>query len=82
MIEGAIRYANYCRASGTSPEYIKQPATFFGPHRHFDSDWFVEHSSATRKSQHQIVQEAQTKAIFGDTGFLIGEKVVTGEVVQ
>ena len=83
MIEGAIRYANYCRVSVTSPEYIKQPATFFGPHRHFDSDWSVPQCATTLKSQYQIVQDAQTKAIFGDTsGFMLGEKVISGDVVQ
>ena len=46
----------------------------------FKADWAFDTNGS--KSQHQIVQEAQTKAIFGDTGFLIGEKVIAGEVVQ
>lgn len=39
MIEGAQAYASYCQAKGTEPEYIKQPATFFGPGEHFAADW-------------------------------------------
>jgi hypothetical protein len=39
MIAGVKRYANFVRQSRTEPNFIKMPATFFGPDRHFDSDW-------------------------------------------
>ncbi len=39
MIAGVKRYAAFVRLSGTAPNFIKMPATFFGPDRHFDSDW-------------------------------------------
>lgn len=39
LIDGAKRYADYCRACRTEPGFIKQPATFFGPGHHYDSDW-------------------------------------------
>lgn len=39
MLAGVHRYAAYCSASGTEPQFIKQPATFFGPDEHFRSDW-------------------------------------------
>jgi hypothetical protein len=39
MIAGTRRYALFCTASKTEPQYIKQPATFFGPNDHFLQDW-------------------------------------------
>lgn len=46
MIAGVKRYADFVRQSRTEPTFIKMPATFFGPDRHFDSDWtFVAKSS-------------------------------------
>lgn len=39
MIDGVQRYAAYCDAMKTEPQYIKQPATFFGPDEHFKADW-------------------------------------------
>lgn len=39
LIAGVGRYAGYCRAMKTEPQYVKQPVTFFGPAKHFESDW-------------------------------------------
>lgn len=39
MIAGVHRYADYIRKDGTEPRYIKQPATFFGPGKHYDDAW-------------------------------------------
>lgn len=39
MAEGVGRYAAYCVAEGIEPKFVKHAATFFGPDRHFDSDW-------------------------------------------
>jgi uncharacterized protein YdaU (DUF1376 family) len=39
MIEGAARYASYCKTLGIEPQFIKQPTTFFGPGDHYSSDW-------------------------------------------
>lgn len=39
MIEGTHKYAAYCKAKGTEPEYVKQASTFFGPGEHFNADW-------------------------------------------
>ncbi|MEN6629843.1 MAG: hypothetical protein ABFC42_09375 [Sulfuricella sp.] len=39
MIDGVVRYSKYCVSLSVEPKYIKQPATFFGPDRHFESDW-------------------------------------------
>ncbi|MES2349114.1 MAG: hypothetical protein V4641_16255 [Pseudomonadota bacterium] len=39
MIEGTRKYAIYCKAEGTEPQYVKQAATFYGPGEHFAADW-------------------------------------------
>lgn len=39
MVAGVKRYASFVEVSRTEPNFIKMPATFFGPDRHFDSDW-------------------------------------------
>lgn len=39
MHDGVKRYAAYCRRERTEPKYIKQGATFFGPGRHWESDY-------------------------------------------
>jgi len=39
MVLGVKRYAEYCKASGIDPQFIKQPATFFGPDEHYLADW-------------------------------------------
>lgn len=41
IIAGVMRYAAFCKDTGTAPQYIKQPATFFGPGEHYLSDWTV-----------------------------------------
>jgi hypothetical protein len=39
IIAGVKAYAAYVLAKGTEPEFIKQPATFFGPGNHYAADW-------------------------------------------
>jgi uncharacterized protein YdaU (DUF1376 family) len=39
IVEGVIRYAAFVAASHTDAQYIKQPATFFGPGDHFKAKW-------------------------------------------
>lgn len=39
MISAVKRYAAYCTAMRTEPQYIKQPSTFLGPGGHIHSDW-------------------------------------------
>lgn len=55
MIAGIQRYSEYVRKSGTDPNYIKQPATFFGPGKHYEADWsFTERNAlpAAPRSRH------------------------------
>ena len=42
MIAGTKRYAAYCKAQKTEPQFIKQPSTFFGPDKHFLNDYGVK----------------------------------------
>lgn len=49
MVEGARRYAAYCKAQRTEPGFIKQPATFFGPGEHYDADWGVPRANEPRR---------------------------------
>jgi hypothetical protein len=39
MLAGVQAYAAYVLAMGTEPQFIKSPETFFGPGRHWLSDW-------------------------------------------
>lgn len=39
LADGVRRYAAFCEASGTEPQFIKLAATFFGPGEHFSNDW-------------------------------------------
>jgi len=38
LIEAARHYREYCEAEKTEPRFVKQPATFLGPDRHWE-DW-------------------------------------------
>jgi hypothetical protein len=38
IIQAAKHYRAFCEAEGTEPRYIKQPAAFLGPDRHWE-DW-------------------------------------------
>lgn len=40
MLAGVQRYAKFCVGTDkVGTEYVKQPATFFGPNEHFNEDW-------------------------------------------
>lgn len=41
LIAGVKRYAAYVAGTKTDPQFIKQPATFFGPGEHYAADWTV-----------------------------------------
>lgn len=53
ILAGAKRYAAYVRANSTEDKYIKQPATFFGPGLHFQSEWAVSGGGATTPTPKQ-----------------------------
>jgi hypothetical protein len=39
LLSGVRRYAAYVKAMQTEPQFIKQPATFFGPSEFYFADW-------------------------------------------
>lgn len=39
LFDGVTRYAAYCRRERTEPRFVKMAATFFGPDRHWESDY-------------------------------------------
>lgn len=47
ILQGVRNYAAYVKTKKTEPDYIKQPATFFGPDEHYKADWTVH--PATQK---------------------------------
>jgi uncharacterized protein YdaU (DUF1376 family) len=57
MLGGVVRYAAYCRASNTDPQYIKQPTTFFGPGEHYLSDWTPPASNPKGQSRHEYLSD-------------------------
>ncbi len=46
IFAGVKRYAAYVVSKQTEPEFIKQPATFFGPADYFVADWTVHAARA------------------------------------
>lgn len=68
MIEAVKRYAAYCTAMRTEPQYIKQPATFFGPGGHIHSDWSAPRAPAARPSVHSGFEHVDYRAGINDDG--------------
>ena len=46
ILDGTRRYAAFVIASRTEPQFIKQPATFFGAGDHFRADWTAPATTA------------------------------------
>lgn len=53
MEAGVRAYASYVLASGTEPKYIKAPETFFGPGKHWLSDWSPPRNGSGRSANAQ-----------------------------
>lgn len=68
MIEGTQAYADYCRAEGTEAQFIKQPATFYGPGEHYAADWTPSKKRAAPLSveeQNRINSAKAKEMLFG-----------------
>lgn len=62
MIAGVKAYAEYCIREGREPEKIKQAATFFGPGRHWESDYgVVEFTPSTDEILRKAPREMREK---------------------
>jgi hypothetical protein len=83
IIAGVRRYAAYCATTNTEPQYIKQPATFFGPGEHYLSDWTAPPSRAspaqTRDEGRRQVLEVLTGAGRNEHR---NERDITGEAIR
>lgn len=77
MIEGAAAYAAYCKAKGTEPEFIKQPATFYGPGEHYAADWKVRKAVAplvrSGPAPESVEQKEARRTRWGLNGLLPGD---------
>lgn len=58
LIAGVKRYARYVSEMKTEPQFIKQPATFFGPDEHYKADW----TAMPRASPAYQTKQDKTKA--------------------
>lgn len=65
MVAGVAGYKAFCAAQGTEPQYIKQPATFFGPDCHFRNDWSVP--ASRQPPGRQSAADRQSATIAGLT---------------
>jgi len=57
IIAGVTRYAAYCAAMQTEPQFIKQPVTFFGNGEHWKADWTPQ----PRASPSRIAETAEER---------------------
>lgn len=62
IIAGVRRYAAFVAQARTEPNFIKMPATFFGPDRHFDSDWAAMAGPAPPPGQAHLGKAGQATA--------------------
>lgn len=67
IIAGVVRYAAYVRAAGTEPNFIKMPATFFGPDQHYLADWTPPQARASPRQAQQANTQRLLNRIQGTT---------------
>lgn len=65
IIAGVVRYAAYVRAAGTEPNFIKMPATFFGPDQHYLADWTAPQPRASPRQAQQANSQRLIERIHG-----------------
>jgi hypothetical protein len=64
MLAGVQAYAAYVLAMGTEPQFIKSPETFFGPGKHWQSDWTPPaRASPTQDHPTQLTKAGQATAL-------------------
>jgi len=73
LADGVRRYAAFCEANGTEPQFIKQAATFFGPGEHFSNDWKAPatRTPAAKPSAHTgLADRNYSQGVFDDGTFV------------
>lgn len=81
MIAGVKRYAAYVAASCTEPNYIKMPATFFGPGKHYEADWTAQpRASPNSKFQIGELDHSSSQAAMEQSMKRHGIEIPDGEI--
>lgn len=57
MLSGTRKYAAFVKAERTEQQYIKQPATFYGPGEHFSADWTIAKANGRKGQMHGSIGE-------------------------
>lgn len=66
ILAGVQRYAAFCVACRTEGQFIKQPATFFGPGEHYLADWKVPAQNAAPRQPYGAPKHAGAAAAIFD----------------
>jgi len=64
LIEAANHYRMKCEMDGTEPKYIKQPATFLGPNRHWEDYKDVPKPSGNGNGRRVITRPGEYDDVF------------------
>lgn len=75
LTDGVARYAAYCQAMQTEPQFIKQPATFFGPGKHYENDWIPPPRAAPQGRPHNANKHAGAAAAIWGSADQHGEVI-------
>jgi hypothetical protein len=67
LLAGTERYAAYVKATRTDPQFVKNPATFFGPDEHFALAWTV-FKTQLKGPQHGRIRDQDFGAGAGQDG--------------
>lgn len=79
MLQGVMNYAAYVKGKKVEPEFIKQPATFFGPDEHFKSDWtFTDSPNARASPQRETIAEKNDRIM----AEVLGKPVDDGMTIE
>lgn len=62
MLAGVRAYAAYVVAMSTEPQFIKSPETFFGPGKHWESDWTPPVRASPEGAVTQLTKAGQATA--------------------
>lgn len=70
ILQGVRNYASYVKTKGTEPDFIKQPATFFGPDEHYKADWTVHPAAQKQGFKGQPAADNFAALNYGQAGKL------------
>lgn len=82
LVEGVRRYAAYCKAKGTEPEYVKMASTFFGPAEHYAADWTVPRAAEPRRQAGDRREQKKADSNAEALRILDGIPAYGGDVIE